>query len=465
MKALLAFPWVSRRAAPTALHDYLRSGVVDGNSETLFADISQIPAAHFMEIPLDAPAAAPAQAYWRLPEDPRGTMGEAEAVRRLREIFFESVELHMRSDVPIGAALSGGIDSSAIVMAMRSLAGDKAEIHTFTYAADDSTINEERWAEQIGLAAGVHMHRTRATPDDLATDLDSLILAQDQPFGSTSIYVQNRVFRLAQEVGIKVMLDGQGADEMFAGYRPFIAARMASMLRAGSIGEAWRLLREMSALPGERLPRNLLRIAAGLAPGNLVDAMLRLRARQRRVSPWLDTAWFASRGVAESGTRFRGRFGLSEALTLSFSETSLPALLRYEDRNSMAHSVESRVPFLTPALVEFAFRLPEPFLVGPDAISKGIFRRAMRGIIPDAILDRRDKIGFQTPEREWLRALRPWVETTLRSATAQSIPALRSEAMAAEFDAVMAGKLPFDWRIWRWLNLIRWAELFAVRFD
>ncbi len=129
------------------------------------------------------------------------------------------------------------------------------------------------------------------------------------------------------------------------------------------------------------------------------------------------------------------------------------------------HSIESRVPFLTPALVDFAFRLPEHLLVAPDGTSKSLLRTALRGLVPDAILDRRDKIGFQTPERNWLETLRPWVATTLSSPIAQDIPVFRSAALGDEFAAVMDGRLPFDWRIWRWLNLIRWTELMEVRFD
>jgi asparagine synthase (glutamine-hydrolysing) len=469
IKALLEFPQVSRRVAPGLLHDYLSSGVVDNGQDTLFADVHQLLPAHFLDLPLDVPSAGlpiTPQRFWRLPEKDEPSIGEADAAGRLREIFLDSVKLHLRSDVPIGAALSGGIDSSAIVMAMRSIGGRQAEIHTFTYAADETAINEERWAREIGAAADAQMHMVEARPEAFVADLDRLVLAQDQPFGSTSIYAQSRVFARAKEMGITVMMDGQGSDEIFAGYRPFVAARLVSLLRSGAFGDAWRILQQLAALPGESLPRNLLRIVAGLAPPRLLEATLRLRARSRHVSPWLDDKWFAARVVAPAEWRKgQGRRGLREALALSFSETSLPALLRYEDRNSMMHSIESRVPFLTPALVDFAFRLPEHLLVAPDGTSKSLLRTALRGLVPDAILDRRDKIGFQTPERNWLETLRPWVATTLSSPIAQDIPVFRSAALGDEFAAVMDGRLPFDWRIWRWLNLIRWTELMEVRFD
>src|SRR5581483_2793137 len=136
----------------------------------------------------------------------------------------------------------------------------------------------------------------------------------------------------------------------------------------------------------------------------------------------------------------------------------------YEDRNSMAHSIESRVPFLTPRLVDFLLRLPEAYLLGPDGTSKRVFRSAMRGLVPDAVLDRRDKIGFATPERAWFLKMRPWVEATLQSDTARSIPALNRAGIAWEWLAITEGRRPFDFRVWRWVNLVRWAERFDVKF-
>jgi asparagine synthase (glutamine-hydrolysing) len=149
----------------------------------------------------------------------------------------------------------------------------------------------------------------------------------------------------------------------------------------------------------------------------------------------------------------------------TFVETSLPMLLRYEDRNSMAYSIESRVPFLTPDLVNFVFALPEEYIIAPDGTSKAVFRKAMEDIVPPQILQRRDKIGFGTPEERWLAVLRPWVENVLRSDTALQVPALNLGVVEREWQAVLNGRKRFDFRIWRWVNLIRWAERFRVSFE
>jgi asparagine synthase (glutamine-hydrolysing) len=331
--------------------------------------------------------------------------------------------------------------------------------------ADDPALSEERWVRTAGGRAGATLHTVRAKPEELTTDLDRLIRLQDEPFGSTSIYAQYRVFRLAREAGIKVMLDGQGADELLGGYRPYLAARLASLVRGERWTEAVRFLTRAARLPGTGGVRGVLFQTGGLLCPPRLERLARRLAGKDMMPAWLNGSWFAARGVAaRSEARPRRRRVLHEQLRCALAETSLPMLLRYEDRNSMAHSIESRVPFLTPALAEFVLRLPEPYLIAPDGTSKHVFRRAMRGIVPDEVLDRRDKIGFATPERGWMVRLRPWVEQVLASDAARHIPALVGPAMRHEWQAVLRGRRPFDFRIWRWVNLIRWAELLQVDF-
>jgi asparagine synthase (glutamine-hydrolysing) len=465
IKALLALSGVSRQVHPRRLYEYLVAGRTDHGYETLFAGIRQLPAAHYLEIGLDEAHRADPVCYWRVDLHDRLDLSFDEASQHVRELFLDNVRLHLRSDVPVGAALSGGIDSSAIVAAMRHVA-PRLELHTFSYVADDPELCEERWVDLAAKQAGAVQHKVHATSDEMVDDLDSLIYAQDEPFGSTSIYVQHRVFRLAREAGIKVMLDGQGADEMLAGYRHYLAARLASLLRQGRWPQALRFLRRAAGLPGTVARSRLFLQALGLlVPAGCKALAKRLLGRDL-MPPWLGAAWFAGHGVRPFDLGgHAGRDVLRSQLHRTLVETSLPMLLRYEDRNSMAHSIESRVPFLTPQLADFLLRLPEAYLLGPDGTSKRVFRSAMRGLVPDAVLDRRDKIGFATPERLWFLKMRPWVEATLAGPVARAIPALDTAGMAREWQAIVAGKRPFDFRVWRWVNLVRWAERFEVKFD
>jgi asparagine synthase (glutamine-hydrolysing) len=453
-------------AHPRRLYDYLRFGITDQGGETSFADVFQLPPAHLLEIDLGAPQAPLApRAFWRLEPRERCDLSFEEAARTLRDLFLESIALHLRSDVPVGAALSGGIDSSAIVMAMRALQGDALDLHTFSYVAAGSAVSEEKWAALVASEAKATAHTVRATPEDLARDVDRLIEVQGEPFGSTSIYAQHRVFGLAAEAGIRVMLDGQGADELLAGYQSYFGARFASLVRAGRLGEALRFLRAASARPGANA-RGIVQRAAGLLlPAPLAAAARRL-VGQELLPAWLDADWFARRGVEPRAPwRPSGASVLRGQLLDAIRENSLPMLLRYEDRNSMAFSIESRVPFLTPRLAEFVTSLPEPHLLAADGTSKAVFRRAMRGLVPDAVLDRRDKIGFATPEESWLVALRPWIQEVLASEAASRVAPLRIDALRRAADALLSGRVAFDFRLWRWLNVIRWAERFDVSFE
>ncbi|MRR07512.1 MAG: asparagine synthase (glutamine-hydrolyzing), partial [Deltaproteobacteria bacterium] len=422
---LLAVPGVSRRLNAQAVYHYLRFGLTDHSSATLFLDIRQLPAAHWVEIDLDQGIVGSLERYWTLPLGSLEDIGFAEAAQELRKRFLDNVELHLRSDVAVGTALSGGIDSSAIVGAVRFL-HPSAELHTFSFVADDESVSEERWVDEVTNSVRSIVHKVRPAPEEIVEDLDRLIRAQGEPFGSTSIYAQYRVFQLAREAGIKVMLDGQGADEMLAGYVGFPGARLASLVRQGNLCRAWRFLNAASAWPGRSRGRLLSSALNRFIPEALQPLALRVIGRDP-TPHWLNDDWFRSHDVSFTVPviPFEPDAGyLHNLLRNSLQLGSLPMLLRYEDRNSMAHSIESRVPFLTVDLAEFLFRLPEEYLVSDTGESKSVLREAMRGLIPDSVLDRRDKIGFATPELRWLACLAPWVERTL--AGADAVPMLNT---------------------------------------
>ncbi|MFL5242686.1 MAG: asparagine synthase (glutamine-hydrolyzing) [Gemmataceae bacterium] len=468
IKALLELQGIGRAANPHRVFDYLRWGRTDHGNETLFAEIKQVPAAHFVELSLDGVDRFRLQRFWRLDAREPIVLSFKEAASKLRDLFLESIRLHLRSDVPVGAALSGGIDSSAIVAAMR-LIEPNLDLHTIGYVADDPALSEERWVDLAGSHGRAIVHKVKARPEEMISDLDRLIAQQDEPFGSTSIYAQYRVFRQAQDSGITVMLDGQGADEMLAGYRPFLSSRIASLISQGQWAEAGRFLGNASRLMGGwATTRFLMEGASYLAPSQLQGFARRI-AGKGIMPAWLDGDWFRNHGVSFGSSSFYSSSNkvevLREHLRQSVEETSLPMLLRYEDRNSMAHSIESRVPFLTPSIAEFALGLPEEYLLAPNGTSKSVFRLAMRGIVPDAILDRNDKIGFATPERSWLSALRPWVLRTLTSETARRISPINVPAMLHEWQGILERNKHFDFRIWRWVNFVKWAENNQVTFD
>ena len=462
--ALIQLPGLDRRANPQRLYEYLRFGLTDHGDATLFAAISQLPAAHFLEVNLECPQEARPAVYWQAEIGQRSDLSFKQSAEQLRELFFDSVRLHLRSDVPVGAALSGGIDSSAIVMAMRHLGGKGLDIQTFSYIADEPSLSEERWVDLVGAAAGVTVHKIRPTATELVKELDDLIGVQGEPFATTSVFAQRMVFQRVAEAGIKVTLDGQGADELLGGYPVFAAVRLASLIRQHQWEDALRFLQTACRTRGlDRLWVTLR--AGGMLVPEAWEGVARQLVREDLYPAWLHATWFAERGVvARAFGRVPDREMLKAYLRQTLAQSSLPALLRYSDRNAMSFSVESRVPFLTPSLANFIFTLPEEYLIAPDGTSKAIFRAAMRGIVPDAILDRTDKIGFVTPERRWLATMGDWVDETLSHEVMGQILPLRGEQIMREWRAIRRGGKAFDARTWRWINLIRWTERFSVTY-
>lgn len=461
IKALLELPIVRRGAAPGTLHEYLRFGRFGGADGTFFDQIRQLPAGHSVSLSLDTlPDVNPRQ-YWAPPSRRGSDLTFDEARERLRELFLESIALHLRSDVPVGVALSGGIDSSAIVSAVRAVGGPDVDIRAFSFIAAGTSLSEERWVDLQTQASGTVTKKICPPPADLARDVDVLIRAQDEPFGSTSIYAQYRVFSLAADAGVKVMLDGQGADELLGGYQFYLWARVASLLREGNHTAALGLARAARTLPGAPTPSTALaRGAWGALPPSARTTARRSIGRWSGGDRWLHREWFQARGLGAAD--YPSDRTLSDTLIRDLTRDALPGLLRYEDRNSMAFSIESRVPFLTPQIADLVFRLPESYLISRDGTSKCVFRAAMRGLVPDAILDRRDKIGFGTPEREWLHVLRTWVDDVLASADQRAIGCLDLAAVRHEWARVVEGRSAFGWHVWRWINLIRWVQLYDI---
>jgi asparagine synthase (glutamine-hydrolysing) len=458
IKPLLSLPGIARDVNQQRLYEYLRWSIAHYGDQTMFGEIKQVPAAHSMELALDAPSRASPTQYWNINLNQRAELSFEAAAKQLRELFIESVRMHLRSDVPVGAALSGGIDSSSIVSVMRLL-DPKLEIHTFSYIADDPTISEERWVDMLGNDMRVEVHKVRPCPKDLLGDMHALVETQEEPFGSTSMYAQWRVFQAAKETGIKVMLDGQGADELLAGYPSYIGARTDSLVREGRWTDALQLARYGQV---SKMWVTLLGAIVRMASSG-VQRPLRYLTNKHAIPSWLDSTWFKEKGIASYPTgRLKGSEILKQALVMSLTETTLPQLLHYEDSNSMAFSIESRVPFLTPALVSFVLTLPEDYLLTSKGTTKAVFRKEMRGIVPDAILDRTDKKGFPTPEKYWLLSIRPFVEQILTSQTATQINALNLKEIMNQWEQIVSGSRQMDSCVWRWVNLILWAERFAV---
>lgn len=442
-------------------YDYLVHGTYENTPETFFSEVTQLMPGHLLKINLtEIKKSIPKK--WYIPKiTERTDLNYKQAAEYLRESFLESVKLHLRSDVKIGAALSGGIDSSALVCAINHI-DPKLPINTFSFIADDYHVNEEKWIDLVNQHVGAKAHKVRITSNELLQDIDGLIQSQAEPFGSMSIYAQFRVYKLAKENGITVTLDGQGADEVLGGYIGFPGERIRSLLDCGQFKEAASFLFKWSKWPNRNLKMGLRAAFAEISTG-VPHELMRSLARMNETPIWIRNDIIKSMNITEKVKRFRsgpkayGRRVVAQMENM-LTNHGLSALLRHGDRNSMNFSIESRVPFLTLEMVELMLSMPEDFLISPRGETKYLFRESMKGIIPDEVLFRKDKIGFEPPEKKWIMSIasqaRIWLSEDMQ------VPFINRELLLAQFDEVIAGRRQFTWQVWRWINFYRWKACF-----
>ncbi|MFQ5502733.1 MAG: asparagine synthase (glutamine-hydrolyzing) [Phycisphaerae bacterium] len=476
IKSLLTLPGVRRGVNETRLRDFLCDGRVDQTDDTLFEGIWSAPAGCWIELDLRTKGAMHAggavRRYWQPGFDWSDNPDVSDWI--VKELT-QSVTGHLMGDVPIGSCLSGGIDSSSIVALIHRMQAEEADAatnltqHTFTAVLPGHALDESNHAKQvIEACAGLESHRVEPTAERLVEQMASLMWHQEQPFGSPSIYMQWEVMRLAQETGVTVLLDGQGGDELFCGYEGMIPAYLAHLLRRGCLPSLWREYR--AAKRGHFRDGGLLKhVVAAMLPVQTRDR-LRLRGQARRM-PWLAGDLFSpepSRGMCEALdlTTAAPPACLTDgsALTRRFWSVllreSLPSLLRFEDRNSMAFSIETRVPFLARPLVERAMRMPVKMKIR-DGVLKWVLRESMQVFVPDAILDRRDKIGFSAPLADWMRGgLNDWWREALTSQSFLDRGCFQPKGVLQLIRRFDAGESDLAGDIWRLAIVEQWARQF-----
>jgi asparagine synthase (glutamine-hydrolysing) len=361
----------------------------------------------------------------------------------------------------VGTCLSGGLDSSAIAgvvdLLLRTDAdtdhsvGERQEVVTAYF--DRPVIDERRYAAAVVERTGARSHLVTFSSDELVERLPDIVEAQGEPFRTTSIAAQWFVMRAAHASGLTVMLDGQGGDEILAGYNGYFGYLFAHlMLRRqfrslASELRAYRTLQSAGyatiagALARPFVPPSLAWSFRARANGSA--ALLHPRLRERRPAP------LATEGPFPDAFRRQLYFVLTRRL---------PELLRYEDRNSMAHSIEARLPFLDYRLVELMFSLDSHHLIERGR-TKAVLRRALDDLLPRIVRERTDKIGFATPEAEWLRgSLGTFAAEVFESRELRERGLVDADAVLARLRRHQAGESTAGAEIWRALSLELWAR-------
>ncbi len=386
IKTLLRLPFIPSDWNKDLVCLFIILGISDFSKYTMYKRIYQLEPANNAIFNLSSQTLR-SYKYWspsyNKDKGRYSTREELRYTRQIRELLEDSVRLRLRADVKVGTCLSGGIDSSIVVMIINNIlkrhlpeARSVGEIqNTFTASYKGESIDEKRWVECLTKDINVEKHFVCPLSSHFYRDMNNLVFLHDEPVISTSVYAQYKVMELASR-NVKVVLDGQGADELFAGY--------------------WAGKNRWKRYPYSSLNRPLKRLAFKSL------YYWKIRFLKNFLGDF-DVDFVADTLVQKMPS------DLNQHLFLDETQYNLPQLLRYEDRNSMGFSVEARVPFTDYRLVEYVLNIPFCYKIH-NGWTKYILRRAVEDFVPSKIVWRKDKIGFQTPEKKWLIDFRPFRE-------------------------------------------------------
>lgn len=401
MKALWAVG-VSREYEPAMLYNFLSSDMVsnpEDPSATFYKGIKKLPNASYLLLQVTT-LQFKVNPYWSLnPRHQRTDISEDQALATFTSLFYDSVTKRLRSDVPVGSSLSGGIDSSVVVCVINELhkqRGSHSGFNTFSAQFPGFTKDESYYQGLVIERTGVKPHFIYPDEHSLQRNFEMLMYHQEEPFSTLSISAQYEVYAKAREEQIPVLLDGQGADELLGGY-PFYYYSFLNEQHSKSKRKYQTALQSIQTTYGtlnpDYLPERLVNRLKLLLPQPLVKT---LKKKGKVKESTLVSSAF---GHAFAPTKFYGKTefsNLNEALFNSLMVYGMQDLLRYADRNAMAHAVEVRLPFLSHKLVEYVFSLPATLKI-KDGFTKWILRKSMEPLVPPQITWRSDKIGYETP--------------------------------------------------------------------
>jgi asparagine synthase (glutamine-hydrolysing) len=406
MKALWAVG-IAKETDNTMLLNYLSLGWVKNPvnlSQTFYKNIFCLPQAHYLKLQLNNKINT-IKSYWDIDKETVIDISEKDAVEKFNELFTTSVARRLRSDVKLGTSLSGGLDSSSIVAAIAKIKSQspiviRSKTETFSAVFPDFEKDESEYINKLTAAYPSNNHFVTPAATDLINNFEKICFHQEEPFGSSSIFAQYKVYELAKQQGVTVLLDGQGADEILAGYPKYIhwylqelfAAKKKSLLkkeknalRSNEFSFNWGVKNYLAA----RLPKQA---AAQIEKDAAYDVQ-----HNKQLTKEFRKAFYNRQTVYKPiYTK------LNDALYYNSMQTGLEELLRYADRNSMAHGREVRLPFLNHELVQFVFSLPPQYKIN-NGWTKWILRETIKKNLPQEIVWRKNKTGFETPQKLWMQ--------------------------------------------------------------
>lgn len=468
VKQFTVVPDWRAKVNPQRAYDYLVFSLTHHTDETLFSNVYEIRGGSSLyftleDIEIGKDGRLPTNRWYELtPATFTGDFDEGAA--EFRRLFMDSIRLRLRADVPVGSCLSGGLDSSSIVCSANILLqGSQNSYSQMTFSAynEQEEFSEKIWVDKILDTTDVEGHHVYPMLDNMIDSLALIIWHQDEPVNGSGVYSQWCVFQLGAQEKIKVMLDGQGADELLAGYSSFFVSRFTGLLRSGKIFTLIDEIKLTKKYHGVSYVDSILGMVNTILPNIMRRIFYRKLGSQDYLPSWLNQVVLNASPVNPYHNLGNKTQSVQSMSRLQLESTHLPTLLHWEDRNSMAHSIESRCPFLDYRLVEFALGLPDSYKFS-DGITKRALRKAMDGILPDTIRDRVSKLGFMAPEEVWMKRINPDVfRQKMRDAIEASDGILNSNALQILEDTI-TGKREFTALPWRLINFGEWMKTFNV---
>ena len=467
LNALLALPHIKQPALNFNNYvPFLRFGATDFNDETLVQGVNHLLPGHYIEIKFDNENLNyNCTKFFQLNKQAPGevlTLDEGKTT--LLDLLKYSVKQHLISDVPVCFNLSGGIDSSVLLAVASQF---KKDITAFTYVADDDEICEAKYAEIVASHLGVRLEKVHIDPMDFGKDLDNIIFDQGEPYGGSSIYAQRKLYEAQAKSGFKVCIDGQGADELFAGYGYFLAYKLIDLIKQKRYACIPKYLSTVGNM------NTKIKLKGVIA--NWIDILLKpyptIRFFFRKcigkdLKPfYLDEEFYKKYNSDFDSSKFDS---LQEALEDSLLYSNIPTLLRYADKNAMAFSIENRVPFLTTYIANFAHNLPSQLLISDNGVTKFVLRECAKDLLPKEVLCRKDKLGFPPTEGLWMLKNHQKISHIFRSDVASDILGINIKKLIQYWDKVVRVNDTKAFRsdiIWRVINMIKWVELFNIKCE
>lgn len=406
IKAIRASGVTGSRINDNTAARFLLEDRLDDTNDTFYSGVCRVPASSSFWIDVNAPRIPDFATYWNLTDEFAAM--PADPPRDYLNLFEDAVRLRLRSDVPVGVSLSGGLDSTAVICAMARLlereGASPKGLHAFSFQSTE--FDESAYVKDTLAQTGATLVETGAAADTFWRELDTALWYHDEPVHSITALVGYKIMQLAAANGVKVILTGQGADEVLGGYSGYFSRKRESLVQQLRFAALLRETREYCASfggsPGSIVLREIVR---GVKMRfQRLPAFGAVSAARRRTE-LLSNPWFSEEYKREYRVQEFAEYepGLTARLVESVQVSPLPLYLRIEDRNSMAHSVEARLPFLDYRLVALSFGLGEDWKVR-GSLGKVLLREAMRGQIPESVRSRVDKMGFPAPAATWFRS-------------------------------------------------------------